>query len=100
MSTQGKTTTDHETIRQWVEQRGGKPARVKGTGSASPDEDPGMLRIDMPGYSGGESLEPISWDQFFKAFEQNRLALVYQETTDEGEHSNFNKLVSRDRAAA
>jgi hypothetical protein len=29
-----KTTTGHETIRRWTEERGGHPARVKGTGKA------------------------------------------------------------------
>jgi transposase-like protein len=28
-----RATTDHETIRQWVEERGGHPARVIGTES-------------------------------------------------------------------
>jgi len=45
--------TDHETIRRWVEERGGWPARVKGTGN---DDDPGLLRIDFPGFSGEKSL--------------------------------------------
>ena len=90
-----KTTTDHETIRKWVEARGGKPASVKGTGD---DGDAGLLRIDMPGYSGGDSLQEISWDDFFEKFEEKKLALVYEEKTAEGKKSNFSKLVSRDNA--
>ncbi|MGH9970628.1 MAG: hypothetical protein ACREBG_22955 [Pyrinomonadaceae bacterium] len=31
-----KVTTDHEDIRQWVEERGGHPARVKGTERSPP----------------------------------------------------------------
>lgn len=88
-----KTTTDHATIRQWVEERGGSPARVKGTGNGG---DPGLLRIDFPGYSGEESLEEISWDEFLRAFEDKELAFLYQEKTSSGEESRFNKLVSRD----
>lgn len=84
-----KATTDHETIRRWVEERDGVPARVKASGSAG---DPGILRIDFPGFSGGQSLEPIEWDTFFKAFEDNHLAFLYQ---DERE-SRFSKLVDRD----
>jgi len=95
MSTESKITTHHETIRQWVESRGGRPARVKGTGSK---KDPGLLRIDMPGYSGEDSLEPIEWDQFFNKFEENHLAFLYQETTAAGQRSNFNKLVDRQAA--
>lgn len=95
MSTQSKITTDHETIRQWVESRGGKPARVKGTGG---EDDPGLLRIDMPGYSGEGSLEPVDWDEFFDKFEENHLAFLYQDTTAAGQRSNFNKLVDRETA--
>jgi hypothetical protein len=32
----------------------------------------------------------------FEKFEDQRLALVFQEKTEAGEKSNFNKLVSRD----
>lgn len=86
-------TTDHEAIRKWAEARGGRPSRVIGTGS---EEDPGIVRIDFPGYSGETKLEEISWDEFFEEFEENDLALVYQEETSGGERSNFNKLVRRD----
>jgi len=84
-----KATTDHETIRRWVEERGGYPARVKGTGSGG---SPGVLRIDYPGFSGEQSLEQIPWDDFFDAFETNELAFLYQDESD----SRFSKLVSRD----
>ena len=92
MAGETKTTTDHDTIRRWVEERGGRPARVKGTGS---NGDPGVLRIDFPGFSGEESLEPISWEEFFSAFEENNLAFLYQDETKEGGESRFSKLVSR-----
>lgn len=59
-----------------------------------------MIRLDFPGYSGGESLQPISWDDWFRAFDDNNLALVYQETTSSSERSNFNKLVARETADA
>ena len=84
--------TDHEEIRRWAESRGARPACVKGTGG--PD-DTGMIRLDFPGYTGGDSLQPISWDEWFRAFEENALALLVQEETAGGDQSNFNKLVSR-----
>ena len=62
MAGESQTTTDHDTIRQWVEARGGRPAAVKGTGS---DGDPGILRIDYPGRCDDESLEEISGEVFF-----------------------------------
>jgi len=91
------TTTDHEEIRRWAEERGADPACVRGTGEG---DDPGMIRLDFPGFSGADSLAPISWDEWFRAFDENGLALLYQEQTARGERSNFNKLVSRETAAA
>jgi hypothetical protein len=91
MST-SNSTTDHKFIRRWAESRNAKPASVKGTGGKN---DVGMIRLDFPGYSGAESLAPISWDEWFKKFDEAELALVYQEETAEGERSNFNKLVKR-----
>ncbi len=85
-------TTDPDTIREWAEERGGKPSQVKGTGGK---DDTGILRIDFPGYSGADSLEEISWDDWLEKFEENDLALVYQEETSGGVKSNFNKIVSR-----
>jgi len=90
-----KTTTEHQEIQRWAEARGGKPACVRRTGSAN---DAGVLRINFPGYSGDNSLQEISWDEFFQKFDQNNLALVYQEQTSGGERSNFNKLVKRETA--
>lgn len=91
MANLSKTTRDHEEIQRWAEERGGKPAHVKRTGSK---EDIGILRIDFPGFSGEGSLEPITWDQFFEKFDDRNLSLVYQEETAGGERSNFNKLIS------
>jgi len=87
-----RTTTDHEEIVRWVEEHGGRPATVRGTG----DDDAGVLRIDFPGGAGEESLEPISWDEWFQKLEENRLAFLYQDEKASGEDSTFFKLVRRD----
>jgi hypothetical protein len=91
-SGESTTTTDHEIIKQWAEDRGGKPADVKGTGSG---EDPGILRIDFPGHGDDDRLEEISWDEFFEKFEENNLAFLYQDKTADGETSRFFKFVRR-----
>lgn len=91
MAGAARRTTDHEFIRRWVDERGGCPARVKGTGG---DDDPGILRIDYPGYSGEQSLEEVSWEEFFEKFEESELAFLYQEEKD-GNESRFSKLVRR-----
>ncbi len=93
MAGQSKTTTDHNEIRKWVEDRGGHPATVAGTGDNS---DPGLLRIDFPGYSGKGRLEEISWDDFFKKFDEKNLAFLYQDQKKDGEESRFWKLVNQD----
>lgn len=93
----GETLTDHNRIRRWADERGARPACVRGTGGK---RDVGMIRLDFPGFSGGESLEEITWDEWFKAFDENNLALVVQEKTADGQRSNFNKLVSRETAAS
>ena len=87
-----RVTTDHDEIRRWAEARKAKPACVRST----EEQDSCLLRLDLPGYSGGDSLEAISWERFFDIFETNSLAFVYQEQTVNGEPSNFNKLVRRD----
>ena len=89
-----KQTTDHDEIRRWAEARDGRPATVTGTESSG--EDAGILRIDFPGGAGEESLEPISWDEWFQKFEENRLAFLYQDEKASGEDSTFFKLVRRD----
>jgi hypothetical protein len=94
-SSTSQFTTDHDEIRRWAEERGGVPSCVRGTGGGG---DTGLLRIDFPGYSGEGKLQKISWDEFFKKFDEQNLALLYQEQTANGQKSNFNKLVSRDTA--
>src|ERR1044072_8826078 len=90
-----KVTIDRDEIRTWVEERGGHPARVKGTESKN---SAGLLRIDYPGFSGEDSLEEISWEEFFDAFEKNGLAFLYQDKTADGETSRFSKLIDRTSA--
>lgn len=94
MAGAAQVTTDHETIRKWVEDRNGKPASVKDTGG---NGDVGVIRIDFPGYSGEQSRREISWDQFFEKFDERNLAFLYQDTID-GEKSRFFKLVKRENA--
>ncbi len=89
------TTSDHEEIRKWAEERGGKPACVSGTGGKG---DIGLLRIEFPKATNhnDDKLQEISWEDFFEKFDERGLALVYQDKTASGERSNFNKLVSRE----
>jgi hypothetical protein len=86
-----KTTINHEGIRRWTERRQGRPATVKNTA-------PGELinlRIHFPGYSGPETLEVISWDDFFQKFDANHLAFLYLDKTEDGKTSRFCQFVPR-----
>ncbi|WP_320670692.1 hypothetical protein [Patulibacter defluvii] len=85
-------TTDHEQIRRWVEERGGRPATVATTADG---DWPGILRIDFPGHGDEEALEPIDWAAFFAKFEQEQLAFTYEERTASGEVSRFSKRIRR-----
>lgn len=88
--------TDHDEICEWAEVRGGRPARVKGTGG---DNEVGMIRLEFTARRA-DSLEEISWGEFFEKFDKGELALLVQEETASGERSNFNKLVKRKAAKA
>ena len=93
MAAESRTTIDHDEIRNWVEKRGGNPARVNGTEKGN---SVGLLRIDYPGFSGEDTLEPITWEEFFVAFDENKLAFLYQDETKDGKESRFSKLIERD----
>jgi hypothetical protein len=92
-SASARVLTDPDEIRRWAEERNARPARVKGTGG---NGDIGIIRLDFPGYSGEDTLEEISWDDWFREFDQKNLALLVQDKTASGRKSNFNKLVNRE----
>lgn len=71
-----KTTTDHEKIRRWAEDRGGRPAAVVGPMT---NKIAGGLRIDFPDYDSGEVLREITWTEFFDKFEEQNLVFMYHE---------------------
>ncbi len=94
---EGTITTDHEQIKKWVEERGGRPVKVKGTGGS---RDTGLLRIDFPGFGNDDRFEQISWDEFFSKFDEKKLGFLHQDETSDGEMSRFNKFVKRAGQAA
>ncbi|HEY2665390.1 MAG TPA: hypothetical protein VGK51_00980 [Actinomycetota bacterium] len=93
MAAETRTTTDHEEIRRWVEEHGGKPATIRGTAR---DGEAGLLTIDFPGGTGDDRLEHIDWDEWFRKFDENNLAFVYQASRADGGDSTFFRLVHRD----
>jgi hypothetical protein len=91
-SSSSKTTRDHDEIRRWAESRKAIPCEVAGTERG---DEPGILRFEFPTARNhnDDKLKEISWDEFFEKFDESNLELLYQETTADGERSNFNKLI-------
>lgn len=89
-------TRNHDIIQRWAAARGAQPAAVPGS---QYDGRPGVLRFDFPGY-GGRELQHISWDNWFRSFDERDLAFVYQETQKDGTPSNFFRFDSPHREEA
>ena len=73
---ENRTTTDHEEIRRWAEERGGRPAAAVDPRSS---KVAGGLRIDFPDYDSGETLQEITWAEFFDRFEEENLTFIFHE---------------------
>jgi hypothetical protein len=90
-----KTTTNHDEIRRWVEKRGGHPAVVAATEN-SRGRGGGLLRIDYdePGGNDDDRLHRVTWDEFFRIFDDNDIAFLYDPEGD----SRFSKFVQKESA--
>ncbi|MGN6598032.1 MAG: Rho termination factor N-terminal domain-containing protein, partial [Actinomycetes bacterium] len=88
-------TTSHDVIRQWAEERGGRPATVEGTEHG---DHLGVLRFDFGDQS--DRLREVSWDEFFATFDERRLNFIYQEERTDGRQSNFFRFENPDREDA
>lgn len=74
------TTRDHDEIRRWAVAHDATPSVVSRTG--------GMLRFEFAATPPGE-LADVSWNDFFRVFDERGLELVY----DDKPGSRFHKLV-------
>jgi hypothetical protein len=88
---QGQTTTDHDKIRKWAKERGGRPSTVRAT--EDDEGHAGILRIDFGPKE--DKLDEIEWDEFFAKFDEAGLAFLYQDKTADGSVSRFHKFVRR-----
>ena len=88
-------TTHHEVIRQWAEERGGVPATVDGTEHG---DHLGVLRIDFRDRDA--NLREVSWEEWFKTFDDRRLNFIYQEERTDGNQSTFFRLENPNREDA
>jgi hypothetical protein len=85
-------TTHHEVIRRWAEDRDGVPATVEGTEHG---DHLGVLRIDFGGNDA--NLRQVSWEEWFKTFDDRGLNFIYQEQRSDGQQSNFFRLENPER---
>lgn len=70
-----KTTTDHDEIRRWAEERGGRPALV-----VEQQDEPLGLRIEFPeDRDQSDGLLLISWEEFFRKFDEQNLVFLYRD---------------------
>ncbi len=83
---QALATRNHDVIVHWAEERKAEPAAISGT---EHEGRPGVLRFDFPGY---KDLPHVSWDDWFKTFDQRELVFLFQEHLKNGNVSNFFKL--------
>lgn len=78
-------TRSHEVIKRWANERDATPATVPGTEHG---DHLGVLRLQFPGY-GGKDLQSVSWEEWFKTFDDRKLVFLYQEKLSNGHQSNF-----------
>jgi len=49
---------------------------------------------------GGKNLTEITWDEWFKPFDERQLVFIYQDRESDGSQSNFFRLDSPEREDA
>ena len=89
-----KYITDYDEIRGWIEEHNGMPVTLK-EASENGEESTDMLHVAFGTLSS--DMEEMGWDEFFERFENENLALEYDDEAEEGETPSF-ELVDRDRA--
>lgn len=80
----------HLVIKKWIDERGGQPALLV---SSKGKKEPIPLAVDFG--EDANNLVPLSWDEFFRIFEEDMLDFQYQEETEDGTISRFFKFVVR-----
>ncbi len=95
-----KVTIDHQMIRMWAEAHRGKPEILE---DQDTDANTPILRLDFPGKRDdvflGDNLgeKKIGWDEFFKKFDEQDLAFMYEDIVEKGADASFSyKFVKRD----
>ena len=85
-------TINPDIIREWVQERGGEPMKMRGTGSSG--MDPTVLAVVFPGARANPSLEPLGWDEWLAELDDQQLAVVMR--GGEGAESTV-KVIRKDK---
>jgi hypothetical protein len=94
-----KTTIDQIKIMQWVTEHNGSPAVIDAPEAKG---DKVGLRINFPGFLDERELadfqetKTVSWEEFFKIFEEQKLLFMYDDKTKDSNPVNWYKLGKRE----
>lgn len=87
-------TTDRETIRQWAEEHDVIPVRTTQTETTVEDSsNPYWLRTET---ERTDTMERLSWDEFFQQVEENELVIVFHDESDD----HPLEVIDRDQAVS
>ncbi len=81
-------TTDHDTIRNWIEEHNGTPASP--VGAKNHDMVDIAFGTDMAGY------KEIPWDYFFERLDTNNLIFRYSNTVVRGQEKSSYSFISEE----
>ena len=94
MAGETKTTTNHDEIRRWAHDRGGRPSRIHNTFGSTLDSC--VLQIDFLHDKYDDDVQEITWEEFFDLFDREHMVLVYQTETEGGNLSRFGRIVRQE----
>ena len=85
-------TTDQDSIRSWIEEHDGVPAVIDGTTN---EDSAGSLRIVFG--RPDDTVQPISWEEFFGIFESRKLQFRYDDMAPPGQEGWLCAFEDRDQ---
>jgi hypothetical protein len=95
-----RTTIHHREIKKWAEKYGGKPQIIDFPNAQS---DLVGIRINFPGRADqvyfDESNPPrdITWREFFREFERQRLTFIYNDSEKITSPSDYYRFAKRQK---
>ena len=91
-------TTDHKVIRKWVALKKGTPAIIDHRVANGDKEG---IRINFPGHfdeallSRKQLKDDVTWNEFFKIFEEEQLVFIYDDAAISQDPSDWYRFDKR-----